>query len=101
MPALAVENTAIGILKFHIMVIKYFPVILSFADLPAAHTLSPDRISAFEPIDHINIMNVLFGDMIAAKPYKIIPVAHLVFHFGLPFLAGTYPHTIIVPPCLR
>src|SRR4051794_18173665 len=98
MAALAVEKAAICILKLYIVVIKYFSIIFSFAYLPAAHALRPYRIAAFEPIDHINIMNVLLGNMISAKPYEVIPVAHLVFHFCLPFLSRSHPHAVIVPP---
>ena len=43
---------------------------------------------------------MLFRNMITAKPVEIIPVAHLVFHFGLTVFAFIHPYTIIVPPCL-
>ena len=57
-------------------------------------------IECFEPVDDINVMDMLFCNMIATQPYKIIPVTHLVFHFSLFWLAWVHPYTIIIPPCL-
>src|SRR5258705_12034916 len=100
MTALAVEHASISVLKLHIVVIKYFSVLFSFTYLPATHALRPYRIAALEPIDHIKIVYMLLGNMISAEPYKIIPVAHLVFHLCLSFLAWPHPYTIIVRLCL-
>ena len=40
---------------------------------------------------------MLLHDMITAEPVEIVPVAHLVFHFGLAFLAGIDPEISLVP----
>src|SRR5450432_3439486 len=81
--------------------IKYFTILFPFANLSSAHSLCFYRIAAFEPVYHIEVVNMLFSDMISAKPYKIIPVAHLVFHFSLSFFTRTNPYTIVIPPCLH
>src|SRR3712207_1004972 len=80
--ALAVEDRAVGIFKFYIMMVKDFTIIFSFAHLAAAHALGPYGVASFKPVHHINVVNVLFVDMIAAQPVEVIPVAHLVLHFG-------------------
>src|SRR5687768_8265911 len=100
MPALAVQYRTVGIMKFNIMMIINFTMILSFSYLPATHSLCLYRIAAFEPVNYIQVMNMLFNNMITAKPVEIIPVAHLVFHFCLVIFSLLYPYTIIVPPCL-
>src|SRR3990170_145066 len=76
MTALAVQYRAIGIYKFYVVVIKNLSILFSFSYLAAAHSLCFYRIASFEPVHHINIVNMLFGNMITAKPVKIIPVAH-------------------------
>src|SRR4029078_9259062 len=80
--------------------IKYFTMIFSFAYLAATKPLCTYRVSTFKPVNRIYIMNVLFGNMIAAKPVEIIPVTHLVFHFCLVVFAWTNPYAVIVPPGL-
>src|SRR5690606_20131544 len=100
MAALAVHNAAIGIVKFYEMVVIYFAIFFIGTNLAAAHALRFYRVSSFKPVHHINIMYMLFNNMIAAKPVKIIPVAHLVFHLCLVGLAFFYPNAIIMPPGL-
>src|SRR5687767_2251899 len=87
-------------MELYKVVIVNFAILFSCANLTAAHSLSFYRIGAFEPIHHINIMNVLLGDVIATQPVEIIPIAHLVFHLGLTGLAHLYPNAIIIPPGL-
>src|SRR5690606_30050505 len=87
MSALAVHHRTIGISEFYIVMVKNFPMILALAHLAATHTLGFYRIRALKPVHHINIMNMLLGNMIAAKPVEIIPVTHLVFHFRLSVFA--------------
>ena len=39
-------------------------------------------IAALEPVDDVEVVDVLLDDVIAAEPGEVVPVAHLVFHFG-------------------
>ena len=82
------------------MVVENFAMFLAFSNLSATHALRFYRIGSLEPVDHIYVVDMLLGDMVAAEPVKIVPVAHLVFHFGLVGLAWTNPNPIIVPPGL-
>src|SRR5690606_9555985 len=72
-------------------------VFLTGTDLTATHALCLYGIRALEPIHYIDIVDVLFGNMVATQPVEVIPVAHLIFHFRLSWLAGSYPYTVIVP----
>src|SRR5690606_39524839 len=40
---------------------------------------------------------MLLNNMVTAEPVEVIPVAHLVFHFGLLRLTWAYPHAATVP----
>src|SRR6266498_1152185 len=88
-------------MKLNIVVVKNFTIIFSLPYLAATHALCFYRMGIFKPVYHIYIMYMLLYNMIAAKPHKIIPVAHLVLHFSLIVFSRIYPYTIIIPPCLR
>src|SRR5690606_30392431 len=98
MTALAVQEGAVRVFKFYKMVVKYFAIILSFSHFSSAHALRFYRVSSFKPINYINVMNMLFQNMIATEPGEVIPVAHLIFHFCLTGLSFIHPNTIIIPP---
>jgi len=87
-------------MKFYKVIVEDFAIVFSFPHLSSAHALCFYRVGTFEPVDDIDIVNVLFGDMISAKPYEILPVAHLVFHFCLVGFACANPHAIVIPPGL-
>ena len=101
MSTLTIQYRTICILKLYIMVIEDLTVFFSFTNLTPPHPLSFNRMPTFEPVNDIDIMNMLFINMVATKPVKIIPVAHLIFHFGLSGLTWPYPNTIVIPPSLR
>ena len=42
---------------------------------------------ALEPVDHVQIVDVLLDDVVAAEPGEVVPVAHLVLHFALDLAA--------------
>jgi len=44
--------------------------------------VSPNGVSLLDPIDHVEVVDVLFANVVAAKPDEIVPIAHLIFHFG-------------------
>ena len=52
---------------------------------------------AAEPVADVEVVDVLLDDVIAAEPVEVVPVAHLVFHFGLAGLADADPEAGAVP----
>jgi len=44
--------------------------------------LSADGVAFLDPVNDVQIVDVLLDDMVAANPGEVVPVAHLVFHFG-------------------
>ncbi len=98
---LAKELRTIRIGKLHDMMVENLAVFLARADLSSTLALSGHGIAVFEPIDHVQVVNVLFNDMIATEPIKVVPVVDLIFHFSLIGLAGAHPHSSVVPvsPC--
>ena len=82
------------------MVIKDFTMVFSLPNFSSAHSLCFNRIGTFKPVDDIQVMDMLFVDMITTKPVKVVPVSHLVFHFCLSGFSLSYPNAIIVPPSI-
>src|SRR5436309_3230513 len=62
--------------------IKNFSVIETFARFATAVSARANRMTFFNPVNDVEIMNVLLDDVIAANPGEVIPIAHLIFHFG-------------------
>src|SRR5699024_4115660 len=83
--------------EFNKMVVKYLAGIRTGAHFSPAHTLGRNGIFIQHPVGHINVVDMLFHNVIAAQPGKIIPVAHLVFHLILVWLPWAYPDTRTVP----
>src|SRR3569623_1017086 len=100
MPALSVENNTVGIFKLNKMMVEYFAVIFAYAHLTATHTLRFNGVAIHHPVYYVYVVYVLFINVIAAKPYKIIPVTHLVLHLRPAGLSWVHPNTVVVPPCL-
>ena len=48
----------------------------------AAHAVGLDRMIVLDPVADVEVVDVLLADVVAAEPDEVIPVAHLVFHFG-------------------
>src|SRR5438876_9176932 len=82
MAALAETAGPIGILEFNRVMIKNLPVVGPFPHFDTAHAVSADGMAFLHPVHHVEVMNVLFHDMVAADPDEVIPVPHLVFHLG-------------------
>ena len=68
-------------------------MVLSSPNQSAALPLCRHRKAIHQPVDHVEVMDVLFHDMVAAEPVKVIPVSHLVFQFRLVIGPGTHPNT--------
>ena len=62
--------------------VEDFAVVQAFASFAAALAAGFDRVTAFDPVDDVEVVDVLLDDVVAANPDEVIPVAHLVFHFG-------------------
>ena len=90
LPAEAEHARAVGEEVFHGM------VIVDLADArrsgPAGRpTPGPDRMALLDPVADVDVVNVLLDVVVAAQPGEMIPVLHLVLHFGLARLAGPVP----------
>src|SRR5262249_43224112 len=80
--ALAEHPRTVGILEFDAVVIEDFAIVARAGDLRTAHAVPANGMVALEPINDIQIVNVLLDDVIAADPDEVIPVTHLVLHFA-------------------
>ena len=94
------NNCSTSIFKFNKMMIKNFSVIYSFSYFSSTHTLSTYWIFIKKPISYINIMNMLFNNMVTTQPIEIIPVSHLIFHFCLIWFTFSDPYTSSIPSYL-
>ena len=95
--ALAEAKGLVCIFIDHRVMVEDFAILDRGADLSAAHTVSAHRVAILDPVDDIQVMDVLLIDMISAEPIEIIPIAHLVFHFCLARLPWFHPDATIVP----
>ena len=85
------------ILKLDGVMIEDFAIVGSARFLRAAQAMRPDGMPLLHPIDDIDIMNVLFDNVVAAQPRKIIPIIHLELHLVLVRLARMLPGAVAVP----
>ena len=74
-------------------------------NLTTAHRVAANRMrvraigiaEAVNPVSDVDVVAVLFDDVIAAEPVEVIPVAHLILHFGIAVLTRTFPDAVAVP----
>src|SRR5690606_41862228 len=97
MAALAIHHSAVVVRQFDSEVIINLAVLFADTVCPTSRALNRNGIFSFYPVCYINIMNVLFDNVIAAQPVKIIPISHLILHLGLFRLAGADPNAAAVP----
>ena len=95
--ALAVEFRAVGISEFDEVIIIDLSNAPIIAAVAATHAVGLYGMIALGPIADVEIMDVLLDDVVAAYPDEVIPVAHLVFHFGLAGFAWPDPDRTAVP----
>src|SRR4051812_33099971 len=77
-PALAEQRAAVLVGELHGMMIEDLAeVVLVAIILSPALPLSSDRIVVHDPVDNVEIMNVLLDDVVATEPVELIPVPHL------------------------
>ena len=94
---LADHHRVVRIRELHHVVIENLPVILSAANLPAAHSLRFYGQHLLDPIADIHVVDMLLDNMVAADPGEVIPVADLIHHLALIRLAGPHPQVSHVP----
>ena len=68
------------------------------AHLSAPHAGAADGMGPDRPVAHVEIVNVLFTDVIARQPGEIEPVLDLPFEIGHAFFAGRHARG---RPCSR
>ena len=95
--ALADHSMPIRIGKFNHVVVVNLTMILTISDKSSPLALGLDRKPIIEPVDHVEIMNVLLDDVVAADPVEEVPVSHLVFEFRLAFAAIVNPGSRSIP----
>ncbi len=79
-------------------VIENVPELWSGANLAAAHAGRANRMDiAQRPVDNVQVMDVLFANVIAGKPGEVEPVANLPFEVGHLRGSGGVPKTALVP----
>ena len=61
--------------------VEDFAAVGSALEATSADPMTANRIPVLQPVNYIQIVDVLLDDMIAAKPVEHIPVADLIFHF--------------------
>ena len=58
---------AVGVLVVDREVVEDLPVLGAGADLAAAHADGADRVGAERPVDHVEVVDVLLADVVAAR----------------------------------
>ena len=79
--ALAEQYRAVAVffvVEFDEVVIVDFAVFLAGAYLATALALGFDGVAAHQPVNNIEVMNVLFGDVVTAEPVEVVPVLSLI-----------------------
>ena len=80
MTTVAEHLHAIGIGELDRMMVKNLAVLFADANLPSARATGFDRRPLHDPIADVQVMDMLFDDMIAAEPREVVPVADLMLH---------------------
>ena len=65
--------------------------------MASAHALGFFRVISHEPVGHVQVVNMLFDDVITADPVEVVPILHLVLEFCLARLAWVRPNAATVP----
>jgi len=95
--ALAQQRGAVGVGVLDSVVVEDLAVFLLGTDLTAAHAVGLHRVGVLDPVGDVEVVDVLLGDVVAAQPVEVVPVAHLVLEFGLAVLARVDPDAAVIP----
>ena len=97
LPALAEHPDTVFILVLDRKMVVNMAVILIGAGLATAQAVSADRVTLEHPVDDVEIVDVLFDNMVSGKPGKIIPIAELPFHVRPAGLTFDHPDDAAIP----
>ena len=95
--ALTVHFTIVVVRIFDKVMIKYLTKVLARPHFPTSLALGFHGIAVHQPIADIQIVDVLLVDMVSTEPVEVVPVSHLVFHFGVTLLAWAIPNASPIP----
>ena len=95
--ALAEHFVTVSIGVFDEMVVENLTMIHPISQQPPAHALSRCRVVVHQPVDHIQVVDVLFDDVITAQPIEVIPVSHLIGQFRITRLPRSLPDAVTIP----
>ena len=71
--------------------------VANLAGRAAAHADRPHRVVVHDPVDHVEIVDVLLDDVVAAHPQEVVPVVDLVGAVRLAVGAVAEPDALAVP----
>ena len=97
MSTLTRNNRSTWIIIFNIMMVKYLTMINSLSNLSSSHSTCRFGVLTYKPISNIEVVNMLFNNMITTEPIKVIPISHLIFHFRLTCFSFSNPHSCTIP----
>jgi len=87
--SLAEESEAVGVFELDGVVIKDGAIFFGAADLAPSLAGGFDwHLALGDPVGDVEVVAVLFEDVVTAHPGEEVPVADLVVEFGLPGFAG-------------
>src|SRR5262249_43633678 len=94
------DTRAVCVLVFHSEVVKDIAMFRGFAHFASAHTKSLYGRTAHDPVDDVEIVDVLLDNVIAGQPIEVEPVAHHPLHIGPVGLALLDPELFLAPVTL-
>src|SRR3990172_2672559 len=77
-------------------VIENLAVFRGGSYLSSPHSNGSNRVTLSGPIDYVQIMDMLFDDVITGEPREIQPVSKLPFHFAPTGLAILFPKPTLI-----
>src|SRR5580704_10844393 len=98
-PALAERPASVGVFVFHDMVVEDFAVALVSENLASPDSPATYGMVALDPVRDVQIVDVLFDNVVTTQPRVVVPVAHLVLHlaFDLGMGLARLPDAAVVP----
>src|SRR5262249_1960215 len=100
LPAHAFDANILGVLVFDSEEVVNVAIHIGIAAWPyaASHAKGPNGMGAKHPVKDIEIVHVLFDDVVAAQPAEVVPVVDLVVEVRHPSPPRTEPDVAGVIP---
>src|SRR5262245_31794836 len=73
---------------------------LAVSGIPRSPETHPDRLGRMalkRPVEHVDVVNVLLHDVVAAQPREAVPIVHLISDVTHAWLARPLPKNALVP----